>query len=299
MGAEPTFASAQRQHERASTPTARLAPGKSLSVDVMRTVVTAIRAGRFDVPTMPIDAPNSLSHPAVSHIRSYSSDGSLVIAVVGGHAGAGASTVALALSEGMTDRASVHLYDWHLACRSGLAAAVTQELETELGWRQGRRGPLLVSRRLERDAVRPPIGPSADSPRVAVVDLGHLMDDDLWALSSASSRVVVATRVSVPGVRQTERVLSLLSEDALVVGIGPRHWPGSVEVSCGPRLRDLRKCHHVIAMPVHRGLAVAGLTTDPLPRQVAAAGRRIAALLQPGLSEAGAAAALTVAAEAS
>jgi hypothetical protein len=281
LWAECPLLRAQSNGESHPTPTALPSEGKPFTIDAMRAATAAIRAGRFDVPPTRTRALTPPARPALSSGWHDDVDGSAVVVVIGGHAGAGASTVALALSEGLTDRASVHLCDWHLPRHSGIDVAVTQELGTEFGWRQGRRGPLLISRQVEPDAGCPPVATNGRSPRVCVIDLGHLVDDDLRALSSATAAVVVVTRVSLPGVRQTEHVLSFLTEEALVVGIGPRCWPGRVEVSCGPRLRELKERHRVVAMPLDRGLAVTGLTTDPLPRHVAAAGRRIVALLQP------------------
>jgi hypothetical protein len=281
LSGERWLAGAEPQSKSALTPTAISAAREPFTVDVMRAAVRAIREGRFDVPATPIGAPSSPAHPALSHGRHDHVDGRSVVAVFAAHAGAGASTVALALSEALTGQASVELHDWNSPHRSALAPAVTQELGVESGWRQGRRGPLFIRCQAEAEVGHPPSAQSGRSYQVCVLDLGHLSDDALRAPVLATAAVVVVTRLSVPGFRQTEHVLSLLTQQALVVVIGPRRWPGSVEVSCGPRLLELKKMHRVIAMPTKRGLAVSGLTTDPLPRPVAAAGRRIADLLQP------------------
>ncbi len=122
-----------------------------------------------------------------------------------------------------------------------------------------------------------------------VVDAGWPLTTALLETRSAEAfvhdeRSVVVTRVSVPAVRQTERVLAAVGDEALVAAVGPARWPRAVEASCGPRLAELRSRHRVVRVPIDRRLEITGLTGDRLPKSVAAAGRSLAALLVPAVA---------------
>ena len=122
--------------------------------------------------------------------------------------------------------------------------------------------------------------------RLLVVDAG-------WSLTTAllgapperpfgpGEQVVVVTRLTVPGVRQSERVLAAVDGEAVVAAVGSARWPRAVEASCGPNLQELRSRGRVIRVPLDRRLETAGLTSDRLPRPVAAAGASLASLLAP------------------
>ncbi|WP_176522866.1 hypothetical protein [Blastococcus aggregatus] len=204
-----------------------------------------------------------------------------------GHAGAGASTVALAVAEGLAEARRVQLIDYAEPVRSGLTAASTIELGTDGGgWRHGRRGRLDVVRLARRPGEGESLPPpeTDDTGRLLVVDAG-------WSLTTAlldapgplirDANVVVVTRVTVPAVRQTEHVLAALDGEPVIAAVGPARWPRTVQASCGPRLRELRSRGRVVRVPVDRRLETDGLAGDRLPKPVAAAGRSLAALLVP------------------
>jgi hypothetical protein len=271
---------------------------RPMTVEAMRTAVIAIRAGVFDgVSEVDVVCGGQGSRAAVFKSACRPDAGPTlwaaadvsgpVVLVVAGHAGAGASTVALAVAEGLAESRRVQLIDYAEPVRSGLTAASTTELGTDgAGWRRGRRGRLDVVRLACRpgDGELPPPPETDHADRLMVVDAGWSLTTALLDSPSSLIRdanVVVVTRVTVPAVRQTERVLAAIDGDAAVAAVGPARWPRSVEASCGPRLRELRSRGRVVPVPVDRRLQTAGLTGDRLPKPVAAAGRSLAALLVP------------------
>ena len=210
------------------------------------------------------------------------------ITVVAAHAGAGASTVALAISDAAAaiDR-RVHLVESAHPRRSGLIAAASAELGTDAtgAWRRGSRGRVTIDRRVAD--VEPggwPVLPISEEPPVTVLDLGLPASPDLARLAADRTRTVVVCRPTVPGVRLTEQVLSQLTARPVVVAVvGPARWPQAVKANCGPRLRELRARGRVVRVPIDRRLQTAGLTGDRLPKGVQAAGRSLAALLMPAV----------------
>jgi hypothetical protein len=267
-----------------------------MTIEAMRGAVIAIRAGLFDHVNDPdvvwrdrasrAAVPGTTSRPVAMSIPCAASDaGGPVVLVVAGHAGAGASTVALAVAEGLAEAQRVQLVDYAEPVRSGLAVAPAIELGADGAWRRGRRGRLDVVRlsRHPAGADLPPLPEIDDAGRLAVVDAGWSLTCAL--LDSPGSLVdipiVVVTRVTVPAVRQTEQVLAAVDGEAVVAAVGPARWPRLVEVSCGPRLGELRSRGQVVPVPIDRRLQIAGLTGDRLPKPVAAAGRSLAALLAP------------------
>ena len=270
---------------------------RPMTVEALRGAVIAIRAGIFDAFSGD-DVVCTRQAPGTAVAGStYRSDagptcwaagdaGGPVVLVVAGHAGAGASTVALAVAEGLAESRRVQLIDYAEPVRSGLTAASTIELGTDgAEWRRGRRGRLDVVRLARRpgDGELPPPPENDDTARLLVVDAG-------WSLTSAlldtpgslqNANVVVVTRVTVPAVRQAEHVLAALADEPVVAAVGPARWPRPVHASCGPRLRELQSLGRVVRVPVDRRLETVGLNGDRLPKPVASAGRSMAALLVP------------------
>lgn len=210
------------------------------------------------------------------------------IAVVAAHAGAGASTVALAISDAAATRdRRVHLVETAHPRRSGLIAAASAELGTDAAgaWRRGSRDRVTIDRRVAD--VEPggwPVLPISEEPTVTVLDLGLPAPEDLARLAADRSLTVVVCRPTAPGVRLTEHVLGQLAEQPVVVAVvGPARWPQAVNANCGPLLRELRSQGRVVRVPIDRRLQTAGLTVDRLPRGVEAAGRSLAALLIPAV----------------
>lgn len=211
--------------------------------------------------------------------------------VIGAHPGAGCSTVALALAEAAADGAGAHLVECTDAVASGLAGVARAELGVGASgqWRHGRRGDLTVSRPVDGLPATPP-DPGPDRA-VTVVDLGH-RPGLVEAVGGWAGPVVVVCRASVPGMRRAELVLAGLAGPALVAVVGPARRPGPVRASRGPHLRHLEQAGAVVCVPQDRRLAGTGLTSAPLPRKVAAAGRRLRQLtLTPPPGPAGSAAA--------
>ncbi|MBN1097727.1 hypothetical protein JKP76_17875 [Blastococcus sp. TML/C7B] len=210
------------------------------------------------------------------------------ITVVAAHAGAGASTVALAISDAAaaTDR-RVHLVETAHPRRSGLIAAASAELGTDAAgaWRRGSRDRVTIDRRVADVAPGGwPVLPINEEPAITVLDLGLPAPQDVARLAADRTRAVVVCRPTVPGVRLTEHVLSQLAEQPVVVAVvGPARWPQAVIANCGPQLRDLRSRGQVVRVPIDRRLQTAGLTGDRLPKGVEAAGRSLAVLLMPAV----------------
>lgn len=268
-----------------------------MTVEAMRAAVIAIRAGTFDGGNA-LDVirrhlgsrkpvPITASRPDASSIPWAASNvAAPVVLVVAGHAGAGASTVALAVAEGLAEARHVQLVDYAEPVQSGLVAASTIELGADGTWRRGRRGRLDVVRltRHSADRVLPPPPETDDANLLTVVDAGWSLTGALLdppGLAVGGAMVVVVTRVTVPAVRQTEQLLAAVDGEAVVAAVGPARWPGLVEASCGPRVGELRSRGQVVPVPIDRRLQIAGLTGDRLPKPVSAAGRSLAALLVP------------------
>lgn len=266
-----------------------------MTVQEMRAAVIAIRAGAFDdVGDVDVDSRSITAmvsgdarRPDVGQSPWSGADvGCPVVLALAGHAGAGASTVAVALAEGLAEGRRVCLVDYGEPVRSGLVAASTVELGTDgAGWQRGRRGRVDVFRLVRRPALGelPPPPETDDPERLVVVDAG-------WSLTTAlldspalliRAAMVVVTRVTVPAVRQTEHVLSAVDGEVTVAAVGPARWPRAVQAGCGPRLGELRSRGRVVRVPVDRRLETAGLNGDPLSPSVAAAGRALAAVVVP------------------
>jgi hypothetical protein len=206
---------------------------------------------------------------------------------VAAHAGAGASTVALVISDAAAaDGQRVHLVDADHPFRSGLVAAASEELGTDVtgAWRRGLRTGVTIDRRATDTASGDwPVLPVADCPPLTVIDLGSAAPQNLTRLAGRS-RAVVVCRPTVPGVRLTEQLLEQLGGRPVVVAaVGPRRWSGEVTGSLGPRLLALRAAGRVVSVPMDRRLQVTGPTSSPLPKPLRGAGRALLELLDDGL----------------
>jgi hypothetical protein len=206
------------------------------------------------------------------------------IAVLAAHAGAGASTVALAIGDAATAAdLPVHLIDTAHPYRSGLVGAAFEELGTDVtgAWRRGLRTGVTIDRRAaDRAPVNWPVPPVGDRPAMTVVDLGLAAPEDLSRLAADRALLVLVCRPTVPGVRLTEQLLGHLAHrPAAIAAIGPSRWPGEVTSSLGPRLRALRAAGRVVPVPTDRRLQVTGLASSSLPKSVRTAGRQLLGLL--------------------
>lgn len=197
------------------------------------------------------------------------------VVVAGCHGGAGASTIALGLAEAA---GQARVLECCTAAASGLAAASSAELgATGDGWIRGSRGSVLIERqgdRLASPAGCPP--PSSGELSFTIVDCGW--DADLLAsaggwlgdLVRSESAVVVVARPTVPGLRRLEAAAGLLGQGrviAVLVGLEKR-WPRQVERALGPYGRALRAAGRLVCVPHDPGLAVNGLTPEPLPASI-------------------------------
>ena len=264
---------------------------RPVTVAELRAALTAARRGDFAAAAWGEHTPgvgSRIAWPATAG----QDRGCPAVAVLAGHAGAGASTVALAVADAAaTAGIRVTLADCAEPGRSGLAAVTTAELGVDAsGWRLGRRGAVQVDRLADRigaieDIPTPrvdPVGPTGVG-RLLVVDIGWPAGTALtaggWVTELLAGELVVVCRASVPGVRQTEQLIAELPRPPLVAVIGPTRWPGVVTASCGPGLRAAKAADRMVCLPVAGPLEVTGLTADPLPKSLAAAGRELAELI--------------------
>jgi hypothetical protein len=215
------------------------------------------------------------------------------VTVLAAHAGAGSSTVALAVADAAAEAGrSVRLVECAQPKRSGLAEATTSELGLDRSgrWRRGRRGGVAIDRLADASAgdcgnVSPQLAPDVAYRDLTVVDAGSARGDgDVSALVGAgdvlqTAVVLLVCRATGPGVRQAERMLARLTQPVIVAAIGPAKWPGVVTASAGPLLRRARSEGQLVTIPPDRHLAVTGPTGAPLPRHLLTAGRNLLARL--------------------
>lgn len=214
------------------------------------------------------------------------------VLVLGAHAGAGASTVALLLAEAAADSGTrTCLLDCADPASSGLIAISQTELAVdEHGWRHARReaidllrpsGQLASPAQLPAADPWPRDNPDTASAGLVVVDTGWpwraLATATAW-LSTAltGGQLIVAAHASVPGLRQAEQLLATLRPtDPLLAVLGPRRWPGPVRASGGPLIQAAHEQNRIIAIPLERSVQTTGLGPGELPKSLRAAGRRL------------------------
>ena len=259
-----------------------------VSVPELQSALEALRRGDFRR-----DAPRASSYGDASWFLStpvdcWLGDDRLVVLVLAAHAGAGASTVAVALADVAAQSHTARLVDGAAPARSGLVAAADTELGVDdSGWRLGRRGQVEVHRPAGA------VGCISDLPNLRPVDTdGHRTDVvvvdagwPVWDVLAGSgwlpgllpvAQLVVVCRATIPGVRQTEQVLGRLPSDPVIAAVGPRRWPGPVLAGCGQRLRAAREVGRVVTVGVHRSLETDGVDARPLPAPVAATAQVLA-----------------------
>jgi hypothetical protein len=258
--------------------------GRLLSVAEIQQAFRELRARKPFVAASPLGTdrpggPARGSEPAVT--RGADLDGAWV-SVVAAHAGAGASTVALAIADA-ADAAgrATHLIETAHPTRSGLVAAANAELGLDASgaWRRGSRGQVTIDRRAGNDT---PIGwpaLTASDDGLVVIDLGLPTPDGLSRLATSGCRIVVVCRPTVPGVRLAEQLLNSVTGPVIVASVGAGKWPGEVSASLGPRLRALRAINAVVPVAADRRLEVTGPTNSPLPKPVATAGQSLLGLI--------------------
>jgi len=104
-------------------------------------------------------------------------------------------------------------------------------------------------------------------------DLRQVLAAQGWLadLARACPRVVLVSRATVPGMRQLESNLAVLERErcwVVATDVAGRRSARSVEHSLGPQGTQLDRAGRLVRLPAHQGLAVAGITTEPLPRSL-------------------------------
>lgn len=231
------------------------------------------------------------------------------VAAVGAHAGAGASTLALAVADALTaaDR-PVHLVSCHEPAACGLLFAPTRELGVDASgtWRTGRRGLLMTISR----AVASPADGGASWPAsttgtsdgtgtsdsvqqaLTVVDVERAAAPQTLRTADA---VLIACRADAAGLGSAEQLLEALLDPSsqppsscaevacarpvLLIALGAGRWPGAISVHAGPLTRQLKADSRLLAMPTDTHLAAYGLSGQPLPRRVQRVGTAAARLI--------------------
>ena len=207
-----------------------------------------------------------------------------VVLVCGAAPAVGTSTVALALASEVPGEARV--VECCTPAASGLAAASSAELgEAADGWVRSERDGVRIERRRDRvsSAKLLPVPIAAAAAGWTFLDCSWDVDALLagggWlaAQATVSPAVVVVSRATVPGLRRLDTAVGLLGNQrvvAVVVGVG-RRWPRVVEQSASLAVRRLMAADRVVSVPAEASLALTGLTPDPLPAAVVAAGARV------------------------
>lgn len=205
-------------------------------------------------------------------------------------AGAGASTVALALAE-VADIGGlrVRMLDAAAPAWSGLVGATATELGAADGWRRGRRGQGMIIDRVD-DAVRFPT--EIPSPRFAegvdltVLDAGWSMRELVaseargWVAAAPADAEVLVTRQSALSLSQTEAALTHLEDRVeadlvLVVVVGAGRGNGRELATAGRLLRRAHEHGAVLFAPLLSAKTLPGLGPHPLPKQLTNPSQRL------------------------
>jgi hypothetical protein len=186
--------------------------------------------------------------------------------VRGAQPGAGASTVAVALADAVTDGGVVTVVDLAVDDAFGVSASIDARADLALrGWSGGRRGGVRVVRPVDDVA-------GADTiPGHVIVDT----QDWVWHVDSD----VLVTRATVPSVLRAEGALADRSADAIAV-VGASNWPAAARACFGPRLKAMDVQKRIVFFPSESELEINGLSAEPLPASTARAARRLLDLLE-------------------
>lgn len=213
--------------------------------------------------------------------------GERCVIVLGCGGGVGTTTVAVAVA---TAAGLSRVVECCSSLQSGLVAASFSEMGESEGWLRGKRDQVTLERLAhplaDFRALPAPL-PNMDSTPLTVLDAGGDLDrirQSGW-LGPLLGRcpLVVVTRASIPGVRRLESLLAGLEIDqvAAVAIVGPprRRWPKGMLHSLGQSARTLDAAGRLISIPDDPELAVAGLSSSPLPAKTLVAGAASAALI--------------------
>ncbi|ANY07706.1 hypothetical protein [Pseudonocardia sp. HH130630-07] len=234
-----------------------------------------------------------------------------LIPVLAGSAGAGASSIAVAISDALQqDERCTLLVDADDPARSGLACASTQdgpwvkEITGQLAVRYSWRDDALLARlSTELPAITPGMvpappdwlpDPAPDPLHATVVDLGHggwraaatpLYGAGGWLRRGLpAQRPILVVRATRPSLRQAEQLLARLEPwvnrgmatpvHQLVVN-GARKWPSGVAGAAGSRIEAL--LDDALFVPHQAGWEPAGITDEPAPARAVEALRPLLA----------------------
>lgn len=211
--------------------------------------------------------------------------------VAGAAARVGATVTAAAIGE--ATGFEVRLVEAGPMQTTGLADATTAELGVlENGWRQGRRGMVLIERTTssyERPEEVP--APEPTERALTVVDVGwdltRVVSSGSWIADViASHPLVLTTTATVPGMRALETALGVCGrdDDVHVVVLGPdrKKWPKAVTAAATGAVAQLAQYGRLHTLPHDRHLAISGIDRAPLPPAVLRAAKSVlTAVTQP------------------
>lgn len=183
------------------------------------------------------------------------------VSIVAAHPGAGATAVAVAMSDALATRGQqVTLVDG--AETPDAFGSVEVEIDSgSVGLRAGKRGHATV--------LRWGTGVPATVPRYSV-----LVTDG--GIASCQDRVIVC-RPTLPSTDKAER---LLEEGSLLAVVGASRWPAVVMASLGQSTRRAADRGQVVFFPRHRRVEIHGVH-GPTPSNLLAAGSRLIDVVWP------------------
>ena len=268
------------------------------SIRELQAAAQALAAGQFatgtsaaseTTRTVVLDEGPAVSTKAVTPEVAPTSPGlAPLVRVRAANAGAGASTVALALAD-VADVAGVRtrVLDAAAPAWSGLLGATVTELGATEGWRRGRRGDGVLIDRVE-DPVRVPgevPAPRAtDGVDLTVLDAGWSMRELTattgWVTAAAAHAEVLVTRPSALALSQTESALThledqVVADQVVVVVVGASRWSDREFATAGRLLRRTNEQEAVLFAPLLSAKTLPGLGPDPLPKQLTNPSQRL------------------------
>ena len=214
-------------------------------------LVAAVRRQQADLPALAWIPPEP--------------SGSLTVAVHGAHAGAGASTVAVAVADVLDGRGEGDVTLVDLAETDEFGSSEAMQVRADLGlsgWVGGRRGRARVIRLADQHPD--------DLVGNVVIDAR----DRGWGLDID----VLVCRASLPSVRRAESILRERRARAVAV-VGAGKWPRLVLAGLGPHLHAAWGSGGVVFFPHESALEVNGLSAEPLPTTTLRAAARVLDLL--------------------
>lgn len=209
----------------------------------------------------------------------------LLVRVTAANAGAGASTIALALAQvAHSDESQVRLLDTAAPAWSGLIGAATTEMGAAHGWRRGTRSDGILIHRLADPVDYPNLVPvPCESPPVGVtvLDLGWTPRElaaagDCWLNQTRPDVDIVVTRAGARALDQAEHRLSACDlSSTLLVTVGATRHLGRTRDAAGPRVRHLHESRRAITVPLMTSKTPLRLDLETLPPPLIRSARRL------------------------